>query len=79
MRTKHEQESGPAPQQAVLAMDYPDPTPEAQMRALFDARWSRWHRCKSYEAAVADPVTRRLLALAVQHGAAHALVPGRRR
>lgn len=66
-------------QQAVLAMDYPESTPEAQMRALFEARWVRWHHCKSYEAAVADPVTRRLLSLAVQHGAAHALGPGQRR
>jgi hypothetical protein len=40
---------------------------EAQMRALFESRWSRWHR-KPYEEAVADPLTRRLLALAVERG-----------
>lgn len=35
------------------------------MRRLFMRRWVRWHRCKRFEDAMADPITRRLLALAV--------------
>ncbi len=42
------------------------PALETQMRTLFETRWSRWHR-STYEEAVKDPVTRRLLCLAVQH------------
>lgn len=40
---------------------------EPAMRSLFETRWRRWHRMKTYEEAVADPVTHRLLCLAVQH------------
>lgn len=58
--------------QAALPLDFVA-SEEQAMRALFEERWSRWHHCKTYEAAVADPVTARLLSLAVQHGAAHAL------
>lgn len=54
---------GPQPE---LALDH-TPALETQMRALFETRWRRWHRLKTYEEAVADPVTRRLLCLAVQH------------
>ncbi len=65
--------------QISLPMDMPPPVKEGAMRALFEARWSRWHRCKTYEAAVADPITRRLLELAVEHGARHEVVHGRGR
>ena len=41
------------------------------MRALFERQWSRWHRCKSFDEAVRDPVTRRLLELAVVHSDQH--------
>lgn len=68
------------PVQQALPMDLPVTAPEAQMRALFERQWSRWHRAQSYEEAVADPTTRRLLELAVIHGALHARTPqGRRR
>lgn len=63
--------------QAALPLDF-ELSEEQAMRALFEAQWSRWHRCKSYEAAVADPVTARLLQLAVAHGAVHALAPAGR-
>lgn len=63
------------PVQQALPMDLPVQAPEALMRALFERRWSRWHRARTYEEAVADPTTRRLLELAVAHGARHAL-PG---
>lgn len=67
------------PFQPPLPLDLQPQAPEAEMRALFEARWSRWHRCKTYEAAVADPITRRLLALAVAHGAQHAVQHGKGR
>lgn len=67
------------PFQPPLPLDMPPPAREEDMRALFEGRWSRWHPCKSYEAAVADPVTRRLLELAVMHGARHAVQHGRGR
>lgn len=54
------------PPQAELPLDHA-PALEQEMRALFDTRWRRWHPAASYEDAVADPVTRRLLALAAQH------------
>lgn len=54
------------PQQQTLELDYA-PSLETQMRALFETRWKRWHRLKTYEEAVADPITRRLLCLQVQH------------
>lgn len=52
--------------QAELELDY-SPALEPQMRALFELRWSRWHRAKSFEEAMTDPITRRLLCLQVQH------------
>ena len=75
------------PNQAELPMDMPVVEPvdagapvvseEAMRRVFF--RWSRWHRAKSYEAAVADPLTARLLALTVRHEAVHRLPDGRGR
>lgn len=65
--------------QPRLPMEMPPPAREEDMRALFEAQWARWHRCKSFEAAVADPITRRLLALAVAYGTRHALAGGRGR
>lgn len=66
-------------QQAVLPMEMPqDCAREVAMRELFATRWSRWHRARSYEEAVADPVTARLLGLAVSHGKRSALDGGRR-
>lgn len=67
------------PFQPPLPLDMPPPAREEDMRALFEGRWSRWHPCKSYEAAVADPITRRLLELAVMHEARHAVQHGRGR
>jgi hypothetical protein len=52
--------------QPELDLDY-SPALDEAMRALFEFRWSRWHRAKTYEEAIADPVTRRLLALQVLH------------
>jgi hypothetical protein len=40
---------------------------EVAMRQVFKG-WVRWHRCKCYELAVADPVTRRLLELTANRG-----------
>lgn len=65
-----------SPLQQTLPMDLPLQVPEARMRALFEAQWSRWHRAKSYEEAVRDPVTRRLLELTVAHGLRHELPRG---
>ncbi len=52
--------------QTELALDH-TPALEPAMRSLFETRWALWHRAKSYEEATADPVTRLLLCLAVQH------------
>lgn len=55
------------PEQLALPIEDP-PLPLDQVRAmrrLFMRRWVRWHRCKRFEDAMADPITRRLLALAV--------------
>jgi len=54
------------PRQAALALDF-TPALEAEMREFFNARWLRWHRAGSFEAAMQDAVTRRCLALAVLH------------
>lgn len=72
--TSHSQQ-----RQIDLPMDMPPPAKEGAMRALFEQRWARWHRCKTFEEAVADPITRRLLELAVVHGARHAVQHGRGR
>lgn len=69
----------PPPVQQALPMELPLATPEAQMRALFEGQWSRWHHAKSYDEAVRDPVTRRLLELAAAHGARHRVQRGRGR
>jgi hypothetical protein len=61
--THNPQAAMPRPE---LALDH-SPSLESAMRDLFDTRWKRWHLCKTYEQAVQDPVTRRLLTLAVQH------------
>lgn len=61
------------PKQLALPIEDP-PLPLDQVRAmrrLFMRSWARWHRCKRFEDAMADPITRRLLALAV-------IRPGRR-
>jgi hypothetical protein len=51
--------------QPELALDH-TPALETAMRSLFETRWKRWHPL-SFDEAVKDSVTRRLLALAVQH------------
>ena len=51
--------------QPELALDHA-PALETAMRSLFETRWSRWHRLP-FDEAVKDPLTRRLLCLAVQH------------
>lgn len=58
--------------QAELALDHM-PALEAEMRALFEARWRHWHRAGSYEVAVQDPVTASLLALTVTRMRSHQL------
>lgn len=57
--------SATAPQ-SELDLDHSTALEQA-MRSLFESRWRRWHRMKTYEEAVSDPVTRRLLCMAVQH------------
>ncbi|MDP1886629.1 hypothetical protein [Polaromonas sp.] len=64
------------PTQPELPMDH-TPALEAEMRALYESRWRRWHRAVSFEVAMQDPVTRHLLALTVQHLPSH--TKGRRR
>lgn len=54
------------PTQPELPMDH-TPALEAEMRALYETRWRRWHRAESFEVAMQDAVTCRLLALTVQH------------
>lgn len=62
----------PNPQrQMPLPMDLPVQAPTAAMRELFERRWARWHRCKTFDEAVKDAVTARLLALAVAHTRTH--------
>jgi len=51
--------------QTELELDHA-PALETAMRSLFETRWRRWHP-KTFEEAIADPTTRRLLCLAVQH------------
>jgi hypothetical protein len=55
----------PPPPQTELALDHTQAL-EPQMRQLFESRWARWHP-KPFDEAMKDPVTRRLLVLAVQH------------
>lgn len=54
--------------QQALPMELPPQAPEGEMRRVWCERWSRWHSAKTYEEAVADPVTARLLALTVERG-----------
>lgn len=56
----------PLPTQPELPMDHA-PALDSAMRELFNRRWRLWHRVKDYDQAVQDPVTQRLLSLAVQH------------
>jgi len=51
--------------QPELALDH-TPALETAMRTLFELRWKRWHPL-TFEEAVQDAITRRLLCLAVQH------------
>lgn len=69
----------PPPVQQTLPMELPLVAPEARMRALFEGQWSRWHHAKSFDEAVNDPTTRRLLELAVAHGDRHRVQRGRGR
>lgn len=55
-----------------LTVELPLIASEAQMRCLFEERWARWHRARSFEEAVKDPLTKKLLILAVAHMASHA-------
>ncbi|WP_290906265.1 hypothetical protein [Aquabacterium sp.] len=55
----------PHPPQTELALDH-TPALEPAMRSLFETRWARWHRLP-FDEAMKDPITRRLLCLAVQH------------
>lgn len=54
------------PAQPDLPLDFSPPL-EPAMRALWESRWSRWHRAASFEEAMADPLTRRLLYLTAEH------------
>lgn len=38
------------------------------MQRHFNRRWKPWHRCQRFEDAVRDPLTFRLLRLAVERG-----------
>lgn len=38
------------------------------MQRQFNRRWRPWHHCKRFEDAVRDPITFRLLRLAVERG-----------
>lgn len=58
--------TAPETLQPELELDH-IPALEQQMRTLFDTRWRRWHRAGSFEAAMQDPVTARLLMLTVKH------------
>ena len=40
----------------------------AAMRRVFNQRWRPWHRCKEFDEVMRDPVSARLLALAVDRG-----------
>lgn len=51
--------------QLTLPMELLEAKTLRAMRRVFETRWARWHRCKRFEDAVADPLTRRLLMLSV--------------
>lgn len=65
MPSPHPRQSSPATQ-PELSLDH-TPSLEQSMRSLFELRWRRWHRTPDYDEAVKDPITKRLLLLAVQH------------
>lgn len=67
-----------APAQPDLPLDH-SPQLEPAMRELFDRKWRHWHRCGSYEEAVADPKTRELLYLTVLRQRQHQVTPRRPR
>lgn len=59
-----------AGQQAALPLAEPPPPEhqvEAAMREHFNLFWRRWHRARSFDEAVTDPMTRRLLRMSVLH------------
>ena len=58
--------TAPSPYQPQLPIDHA-PALEQEMRVFYESRWSRWHKARSFDVAVQDPVTRRCLLLAVQH------------
>lgn len=60
--------STPSAAQMPLAPELRPPLPletVKAMRRLFDRRWRPWHRCQRFEDAMRDPITARLLELAV--------------
>lgn len=59
--------SGPSPRPVARRVEWQGPELDAAMRAVWSG-WRRWHRCKSFDEAVADPVTHRLLLLTVTRG-----------
>jgi hypothetical protein len=66
------------PAQPDLPLDYSPPL-EPVMRELWETRWRRWHPAASFEEAVADPFTRRLLCLTAEHLPSLRPTPRRRR
>lgn len=58
------------PKAPELPLDH-SPAMETEMRTLFEMRWARWHHAKTYEEAIADPFTRRMLYLTVIHSPSH--------
>lgn len=68
----HEQNPVPIQHQQQLALPMTEAALDVAtvraMRRLFQRRWVKWHRCKRFEEAVADPLTCRLLILAVIRG-----------
>lgn len=58
-------------QQLELLQEAAAPVPLEVMKATqrqFYRRWRPWHHCKRFEDAVRDPITFRLLRLAVEKG-----------
>ncbi len=58
-------------QQLDLLQEAQAPVPLEVMKAMqrqFNRRWRPWHHCKRFEDAVRDPITFRLLRLAVERG-----------
>lgn len=58
-------------QQLELLQEAQAPVPLEVMKAMqrqFNRRWRPWHHCQRFEDAVRDPITFRLLRLAVERG-----------